>query len=368
MLFVNGRFLAQREVTGVQRVALELMSALDRSISAKGLPRPWKAIDVLVPGDAGQNVEYKNLHVRRIGNTTGQVWEQIELPWFTRSGVLVSLGNLGPVVKRQQAVMLHDAAVFMAPAGFTLKFRAWYKFVHRSLASRIPLFLTVSEFSRRQLSTALNIQAKDILVIRNGVNHVHRIREDLSIVDRLNTKDPFILAVASANPNKNMSVLYELAGLLSKYRVNIVLAGSRNKQVFARSPGNLTVGADNIHRVGRVTDEELKGLYKTAAAFVFPSIYEGFGLPPLEAMACGCPVVASSCASIPEVCADGALYFDPHDVDTLLSHVVNLTTDAGLRAKMVAAGSAVVSRYKWDRAGDEFYSALETIGRWCRGH
>jgi len=366
-LFFNGRFLTQGSVTGVQRVAIELLTALDQKITDQGFPAPWKQMVILAPHNAIISIDLTNIEIRRVGFMAGHLWEQIELPWYARSGALVGLGNTGPLVKQAQMVMIHDAAVYNAPKAYTWLFRAWYRLVYRILGFRIPLLLTVSQFSKKELAASLSYPQHQIKVLLNGVDHVTQLKQNNSVLDRITVPRPFVLAVGSANPNKNMDLLYDIAFELEAYGISLVIAGGSNRRVFAHADSNVARVASNIQHLGRVGDDELKALYSYADIFVFPSLYEGFGLPPLEAMACGCPVVASNRASIPEVCKDAALYFDPTKQTQLLEQIKRVLDDAELRSRIIKQGQKVALTYTWEHTAGNLFSMLTEFGALLNG-
>ena len=170
----------------------------------------------------------------------------------------------------------------------------------------------------------------------------------------------YLLAVASANPTKNLPALVEaFAALPADAGLRLVIAGGSNAAVFGRTAR----AADDarVVRAGAVSDAELKALYAHALAFVFPSLYEGFGLPPLEAMSCGCPVLASDAASIPEVCGDAALYFAPRDLPAMTAAMRRIAADAPLRDALRERGRRRLDAYTWEHGAADVLSHLSRL-------
>ncbi|MDO9002642.1 MAG: glycosyltransferase family 1 protein [Aquabacterium sp.] len=352
-IIFNGRFL-QRPVTGVERFAIETLRALDGLISSGEIK--LGPLFLAVPRGTQAKVSFNHIQLIEVGRFQGYAWEQIELPWFAGRRLLVNLCNTGPVCKRHQAVVIHDAAVFSVPQAYGMAFRLVYKCMHRLLAWRGARILTVSEFSRQELARHLHIAAESIAVLPEGGEHVLRVLPDDGILTKADLlKRPFVLAVSSAQANKNFAFVAQALAPLGDPGFDVVVAGGTNPAVFAAKGAALP---PFVKHVGYVSDAELASLYMQAACFVFPSLYEGFGIPPLEAMARGCPVVASNAASIPEVCGPAAVYFDPVDPSSFLDalHQVMGSEPARVQLKVLAQQRSQL--WTWPRAARSLLQAL----------
>jgi len=357
-IYVNGKFAAQR-TTGVQRVSSQLLLALDAQVP----PGRW----TLLCPPAAQPPALQHIRVRRVGlaGLPLHLWEQGVLPWAARGGCLLNLAGAAPAFARRQVVTLHDAAVFDHPTAYTPAFVAWYRWLFRRLARRALGVFTVSDFSRGRLVAALGVAPARLSLLGLGADHLQGVAPDLSLLDRHGLRRaPFLLAVASANPTKNLAALVAAFGGLPPGTQRLVIAGGGNAQVFA---GAAAPDPPGVLRIGPVNDAELVALYGQAMALVFPSVYEGFGLPPLEAMACGCPVAAAQAASIPEACGDAALYFDPLDTAAITSALQALLADepsggGALRERLRQAGLARAARYRWADAAAGLRASLQGMG------
>jgi glycosyltransferase involved in cell wall biosynthesis len=168
---------------------------------------------------------------------------------------------------------------------------------------------------------------------------------------------PFVLAVSSLAPHKNLGTLVQAIGRIRHRHadLDVVLAGARFDRVF----GTGLLPESGAIQVGYVSDAELKALYQSAACFVYPSLYEGFGLPPLEAMACGCPVVLSSAGALPEVGGNAVLYFDPNDPVALAAAVARVLDEPGLARQLCENGRARAAELTWDRCARQTFAAVE---------
>jgi len=348
-VYINGKFTAQR-TTGVQRVALGLLNAIDEYLSTtRDFARTrW----VLLCPPFGSAPALRRIEVRRLGwGWPGlHLWEQVALPIACRGGALLSLSGSAPALKRLQICTFHDAAVFDCPEAYTPPFVAWYRLLFRRLSATARLVITVSEFSKRRLMAHLGLSDGRIVVVRSGAEHLADVTPDLSILDRLHLlPGKFFVAVGSANPTKNhQAMIRAFLALPGERGLRLVIAGGTHDSVFVAE--SRSQADECIVRTGSVTDAQLKALYQHAAGLVFPSTYEGYGLPPLEAMSCGCPVLASNAASIPEVCGDAALYFDPYCESEITTAMRRLIDDPQLRDRLRCRGDQRAKELTWPAA------------------
>lgn len=340
-IYLNGRFLTQR-VTGVQRYAFEMIKALDQ-ICSTAAANNEKYI-LLLPSNTEHHLCLQSIEVKQVGRLHGHLWEQIELPFYSRDGFLINFCNCAPILKKNQTVTIHDAAVLACPGGFSFLFRLWYRVMFSCLSSRLRMFFTVSEFSKREMYSYLRIPLDDIYITYNGLEHIKKDIDDNAFQRLKLESNNYILAVGSVNPNKNFALILQIAEYMPE--LHFVIAGGGNKAVFQQQKLNVP---DNVRLLGYVTDEELFALYAHAACFLFPSLYEGFGIPPLEAMTFGCPVIVSKCASLPEICKDAALYCDPYSTEEWINAIrLLLKEDNGIQEELLKKADDVISRYRWD--------------------
>jgi glycosyltransferase involved in cell wall biosynthesis len=338
VIVLNGRFLTQG-LTGVQRFATEVTRALD----AMNAP-----IRLLAPPGAEGLERFPNLRPAIIGSRKGQAWEQFDLPRAARGQFLVSLGNTGPVLMgRSQAVVIHDAGVFDTPESYGRAFRLWYRTLHRRLARQGARIVTVSRFSAGRIGSALGLDPASIPVLPEGGEHILRDDAEAALLPQHGlVPGRYALAVGTGAAHKNLAALDAAVAVLEEAGMVLAVAGSKDPRVF-RAEGSSRPG---LRALGRVTDGGLRALYENAACLLFPSRYEGFGLPPLEAMWCGCPVIAARAGAVPEVCGDAALWFDPEAPSGMADALRRLITEDGLRDRMAAAGRERAALYSWDAA------------------
>ncbi len=344
---INGRFLTQ-PTTGVQRFAAEIAGALAALAATGEAPKPR----LLAPRGAPEH--FAGLPVEIVGRFGGQTWEQLELPRAAGGDTLLNLGNTAPLRRGgRQAVVIHDAGVFDTPESYTAAFRAWYRALHAGLSRSGARIVTVSEFSRTRLSARLGLDPARIAVMPEGGEHVTRIAADRETLARHGLRPlGYALAVGTRAAHKNLDSLRGAAALLSERGMVLAVAGAVDSAVFG---GPTDVGGSAVRALGRVTDAELRALYENALCLLFPSRYEGFGLPPLEAMWCGCPVLASRAGAVPEVCGEAALYFEHAGPAAALARLLD---EPGLRERLRVAGAARAHAYTWPAAARALLGAV----------
>ena len=339
---INGRFLTQR-ASGVQRFAMEAIKAIDAL-----LERDYAAlkgrIEILAPAKA-RDFPLKNIPLRRVGLSSGYAWEQFEFPFHGAGRLLLNLCMLGPLLTKHQLVVVHDATVRALPQNFSSRFRAAYGFLLPRLCRRADLTVTVSEFSRGEIGKWYGADTAKMPVCHEGGDHITAVAADPSVLDRLGLVGrKFFLGVGVDSANKNIATVVAAFRKAKLDDTLLVLTGAKDPKVFGPIE---QVQAEGVRMAGFVPDTDLRTLYEHALALVFPSFYEGFGLPPLEAMTCGCPVIISEQAALIEVCGDVALRCRADDTDGILRHMQALHCDAALRARLKAAGQERARRFTW---------------------
>jgi glycosyltransferase involved in cell wall biosynthesis len=357
-IFINGRFLT-KSITGVQRYAVELLSHMDVLLEETGY-HSLKLI-CLVPPELDTLPEWKNIETRKVGFNKGNVWEQIDLPLYARGRLLFSPANTGPFYYSNQVITFHDASTFAMPEAYSQAFRAKYWFVFKNLVRIARLILTDSHFSQQELAFYLNVPPERFLVVLLGGDHFRKTQPDLSILQKHGlSKDTYLLTVASQSKHKNFGRVLDAARVV-KPNVEFVAVGGSFRQVFQQSDETEQQAVLlNFRALGYVNDNELIALYENALGYIFPSMYEGFGLPVLEAMNSDCPVLCSTAASLQEVGGEAVLYFDPLDTDSLVDVIERFIADPILKADLRARGREHAKCFTWDKTARETLDALSS--------
>lgn len=346
-IVINARFLTQ-PITGVQRFAVEI---------CKELQKKNENIVFVCPSNILHKDIAQLLKVKVIGYNTGHLWEKIDLPVYLRlhgNPLLINLCNTSPLFYSNQIVTIHDMAVFENPSWFTKKFVLLYKFVYPLMVLNSKKVLTVSEFSRKEIQKYLNVKIDKIEVIYNSVDHCRVFTGESQ-----NKYGKYILCVGSVEPRKNLKNLikaFDLASLPDDY--NLVIVGGKNKLFNSLPLDDSPKLLDKVIFTGYVSDEELSYLYQHAKVFVYPSLYEGFGIPPLEAMFYGCPTIISNTSSLPEVCGDASLYINPYHTQSIVTQIEHLLSNKDTRDKLVADGYKQVLKYSWKESGMKLYKLV----------
>lgn len=351
MIYVNARFLTQN-ITGAQRCAIEISRALKRL---------QPDINFLAPG----NIIHKELsglfEVKRVGKLSGHFWEQVELPdYLKKQGkpLLLNLVNTAPLNYKNKAVTIHDLSFLRHPEWFSKSFYLLYSFLIPKIIRNSRYVITVSEFSKREIIELLKIPQDKIKVIYNAVSE--EFNDPKIIGDAIGNKHgDYILAVSSLDPRKNFKNLILAFNSLNIPGLKLVVVGRENKRIFNDKEIGKAANSANVEFTGYISDSQLAGLYRNAKLFVYPSLYEGFGLPPLEAMSCACPVIVSKLASLPEVCKEGAYYIDPFKIESIAEGIKKVLNDQALREDLMRKGRERIKLFSWANSAKKLIEVLK---------
>jgi glycosyltransferase involved in cell wall biosynthesis len=304
---VNARFLSQH-ATGVQRYALSCSLALQELLGD----------DVTFVAPRGRlvpdSLKLKNLV--QTGRFTGHLWEQVSLSIYARSvgrPYVFCFSGLPPIGYNRAVYCIHDLAIYRHPRAFSRIFGLVYRSMTKVAVMTVSRIICVSEFTKSEISAFLKYDSA--FVVNNTLPSESDELSEVTQFSDLDVGGPYILAVGSIEPRKNLDRLIAAFGRLKYPGLRLVIVGAPGpafRQITASD-----IDDTNIVFAGYISDASLQKLYSGALCFIYPSLYEGFGIPPLEAMSKNCPVLASDCSSIPEVCGEAARYFDPLSVDSI---------------------------------------------------
>jgi glycosyltransferase involved in cell wall biosynthesis len=319
-------------------------------------------------------------------------FERHALPGCQRLPALLSLGNwqlsraarrydlelihdpngiapfLGPSGGARRIVTIHDAFAYVYPATHNRLDNWRYRWLLPRAARAAARVLTDSEHSRRDLQRHLGLSDAAIEVVHCGLGRdfrpIDRAAARAAVLQRYGISGPYLLYVGGINARKNIARLFEAYARVREQHpaIRLVIGGKRQWQV-----GEIDATFERLamHKhvlfTGYVPDVDLPALYSAASAFVFPSLYEGFGLPPLEAMACGAPVITSNVSSLPEVVGDAALQIDPTDVAALAAAISRVLDQPALADELRARGRARSQRFTWTRAAQQTLAIYQDV-------
>lgn len=340
MICFNARFRFNT-ITGVERYAHEVGDRLAQHLSPVGPSGPRNGIK-------------------------GHAWEQFVLPGRVGKRLLWSPCNTGPLAVCRQVVTIHDMSALDHPEWMSRKFAAWYGFLLPRLARRCRLVLTDSLFSRARIVERCGVPPEKVVAIPLAASAHFQPASDAAVAELCRelevTPGRYLLSVSSIEPRKNLVRLLK-AWQLALPRLPddawLVLSGKLGEsRVFADA--GLSQMPAQVKVTGYMPYEKLPALYSGAAFFVYVSLYEGFGLPLLEAMACGTPVISSDRASLPEVVGTAGHIVDPMDAEAVADALV-AAFDPAHRAALARGAQAHAQQFSWDRAAAQTWEALKSV-------
>jgi glycosyltransferase involved in cell wall biosynthesis len=346
-IVINGRFLTQG-ITGVQRYARELVQAFDTILEA----RPDLKVTVISPRLSRPPPQWKNIILCQGGHLQGHAWEQLELPWLSRGRLLFCPGNTAPLASllgsQHVIVTVHDLSYRYFPSAYSRAFRLWYGIVIPMVLRHAKAVITVSESERAAIGRHYPAALSRLHAIQNGGLPVGL---DPSAGNGMKAGQSYVLYVGSLSKRKNFPGMLETACRLARKRgYNFVFVGGRAGGI---SENGLSIPNDvrsHITFAGQIDDTAaLMQFYRRAACFLFPSYYEASPLPPIEAMACGCPVIASDIPSLRERCGNAAIYCDPTDIDAIAAAVERVMENPDIRLALQDLGRHHAAKYTWER-------------------
>jgi glycosyltransferase involved in cell wall biosynthesis len=353
---INGRFLTQK-ITGVQRYAREIVQGLDELIAERHPLTAGLRVEILMP-EAGLALPgLKAIESRVVTGLKGHLWEQIVLPAQAK-GKILNLCNTAPVSGRN-IVCIHDMNVVEFPASYSLQFRLLYKALIPAVARRAKLVTTVSRYSAEKIA-AVGLDSGAIAVLPNGHEHAKAWFPTHSPATEKAAGSRTVVVLGSGAPHKNVAMLRALAGDMAKEGLKLAIVGALDAKVFQAAGLDATTDAISV---GRLSDDELAALLGDCLCLAFPSFVEGFGLPPLEAMALGCPVVSSDRASLPEVGGSAVLYADPDRPQEWLKAFLRLRDDPSLRASLIEKGRVQAGQFSWRGSALGYLESMAKIDR-----
>lgn len=350
---VNARFLTQ-PITGTQRFAIELCRELKKI-------RP--DIVLMAPDNIMHPAIAEELDVQVVGRIKkGIIWEQLELPLILRrngSPLLVNLCNLAPILYKNNIVSILDLSFHIHPEWFSTQFSTLYNFFIPKAAAKARHIVTISESSKSDIVKHFGIKPSAIDIIYPSVSKEF---ENPPVGASTKSYGNYILAVSSIDPRKNFIGLIKAFKACNLEDTKLLIVGTEHK-VFANNDIRSEVAGDKrIVFTGYVTDDELVILYRDALVFAYPSFFEGFGIPPLEAMACGCPTLVSNTTSLPEVCGNASVYVNPYNIDSIRNGLMSILSNTGLRSSLVEKGYKQIKKFSWAESAQKLNTIIDEYG------
>jgi glycosyltransferase involved in cell wall biosynthesis len=343
---INAKFLSEK-ITGIQRYSIEISKILKQILGEEAV--------FVAPNNIIHKELAEELGVKIIGTRKGFLWEQKDLPEYlakNNNPLLLNLRNSAPLTYKKNIVVIHDLIFMKNPEWFAKKMRFFHRLAALILLKNSLKVVTVSEFSKNDIINTFGISPQKIEVINNGVPLIFKEYANMPFE---NNYGDYILAVASClSPRKNISSLAKAFLKLQNPNLKLIIVGEKIKNFSENIPEN-----KNIIFAGQIDDKTLAGLYKNAKLLAFPSYYEGFGIPPLEAMYLGCPVLASNTGSLPEVCGDAAYYVTPESIEEIEDGLKKLLSDDNLRTSLIEKGYKRQELFSIETSANKFKKIIE---------
>ncbi|MFR9166716.1 MAG: glycosyltransferase family 4 protein [Dysgonomonas sp.] len=344
MFVVNGRFLTQK-ATGVHRYAFEICNEMYEM-----------GIDfyVAVPKDINPDYKFKFRTVE-CGSLKTHLWEQISLPRYLKKNgkpLLISFSGGGILNYNNQIVTIHDVSHERYPEWFSKNYCRYYGYMIPRTIKKSHAVITVSEFSKQEISDVFGTDKNKIHVIHSNVPFRDKPSRDEILNRKHDTNaEKYILTVSSMDPRKNFIRLVEAFNNIEDKSIKLYIIGMQFKAF--NTPDLQKLISKNVVLPGYITDEELQDMYKNALFSIYPTLYEGFGLPPLESMTYGCPAIAADIPALKEISGDAVLYTDPYDINDITQKMNLLVKDEELRKELVLKGLDQIQKYSWEKSAKQ---------------
>ncbi|MGB9621714.1 MAG: glycosyltransferase family 4 protein [Brevinematia bacterium] len=292
------------------------------------------------------------------------IWTHTVLPFsaiIKNINLLFCPANLIPIYvpkKIKILVTVHDIRPKIFPEAYSDKVRRYYEFEYSFLFKRADRIITVSQYSKSEIEKFFPEAKGKINVIYNGIDH--------SKFRYLNLpRKKQILFIGAIAKHKNIgNAIKAFSKIYKEIQHKLIIVGSRDKGLPYDEEINeilKKIPEDRIEFTGKISDEEIVKLYNESELFIFPSLHEGFGLPPLEAMACGCPVLASNSSSIPEICIDAAMYFNPLDIEDIANKLIKATSNTSLLEELRQKGIERAKKFNWETTAKETIKVIKQL-------
>ena len=345
---VDGYFLTQK-ITGTQRYSYEILAELDKLIAKN-------SIEILVPEYAEKLPNYQNIRIVKYGNKKGLLWQQTDLAAYLRhrDAYGIFLNNIISLSYPKGIIVLHDVCYRVNPQFYqSLRDKMsmyWHRVNYRAVANSDMKIVTVSEFSKREIIKYYGVDSRRITVIYNAWQHMKVISKSNNTFQKYTQLRPkeYYFSMSSLGANKNFKwVLYA-----AKNNPNEIFAIAGGGKLKGAAEAMGLVNLPNVCFLGYVSDEDAKTLMSNCKAFLFPTLYEGFGIPPVEALACGSPAIVSDIPVMHEIYGDSVRYIDPNDFYVDLSKVMQTSVDDA---------DEVLRRYSWEESAKKLNDLLKLI-------
>ncbi len=339
-IFINGRFLTHK-LTGINRFAFEICKELSEIVD----------LTIIVPRNSiVKDYSISDLNIVEYGMFHSHLWEQISLPLFLRGEknyILISFSGLGPILIKSKISTIHDISYVIHPEWFSKQYALIYKIFTPVIIHSSKCLLTVSDFSKNEICRFYNVPKDSVEIVYNAISKQFR---DIGL-NRVKNK---VISVSSFDPRKNIKTILNASKLQGFNGFELSIIGSGNR-VF----GKMNFSKDeftHVNFLGHISDEELIKQYNQSEIFISSSLYEGFGIPPLEALACGCKLLLSDIPVYREIFEDSAIYFNPSDPYDLIRCLHQIS-----KSNPYSCPERILSKFSWQDSALKIKSIIASI-------
>ena len=343
-IYINARFLTQK-LTGVQRYAYEI----SKSLAEKN----FYNIILLVPRKKILNRTYLyNFNIIKVGLNRSHFWEQLDLLLFLNNKnkpLLVNLTNSGPVFYKNQISTIHDLSIYRSGNWYSSIYKMFYRMIIPKLINNSIKVLTVSEFSKNEIIRKFNISNNKVQVIHNAVS----LNLDYKKIKNTSNEE-YILFIGGSSERKNLLNTLKAFNQIENKSLRFKIVGFNKKY-------SKYIKDKNIDIYDKVDDCILNKLYSNARLLIFPSFYEGFGIPPIEAMHLRCPVIVSNIPVFKDLFEDSVIFVDPHSVDEIKKSIIELLDNSALRQELIVKGLKQSRKFSWKISSSKLVDIINQL-------
>lgn len=339
---INGKIFTKKYISGVQRYTLEILSALDKLIDKD-------EIEICTPMSATNIPKYKNFKIVKYSKLREIPWEQIAFPHYLKKNhaISINLGNVSPWIE-PGIVCIHDVNCIKNPKNFQMQMVIWYRFLFKRAMKKGRKIITVSDFSKKEMLDCYNVNPDKIVVINNSWEHFDRIKENDEVFEKFPVlkEKPFFFSIGTITKHKNLKWVLKVAKNNPEYI--FAISGFVNIEKFKKSLD--LEKPDNVVFLGYLSDEEVKAIYKRTEALLFPSLYEGFGLPPIEALSSGAKVVVADIECMHEIFENEVTYINPYEYNFNFEDIV-----------VAKNREKILNKYSWKKSAEKLLENLHYV-------
>lgn len=354
---INPNFLC-RNLTGIERFAFETCRSLDKLLT------PQDDVRIIIPSNAKTVPEYKNIKLIKSDKPLKSfpLWDLFQFAGWCRKlkATGINFSNTAPLGKNCGLAFIHDIYAKDFPQDFSSRkeklIRTYSTFNYKNITKNARKVLTVSDFSRKQIQKAYKISDQRIEVIPNGWEHFKEIQEALPQLAQKEKLEngSFYFTLGSLQKRKNLKWILDYA---KKHPEETFAISGKAVSGYVSNELDELKKLSNIKLLGYVSDQEVKWLMKNCKAFIFPSYYEGFGIPPLEALSVGAKIIVADSSSLSDIYRDAAIFINPYDTNCNLDQLLKDYSSVDKKAEI----EKILADYSYDKAAQKLYTVLSSL-------